>query len=109
MKVSTSGKQLWVATSKRGDRQSAIYHSKDSGLNWEKLNEVPQIGINQVTVVEESNTLYIGSWQDGVYQLKENDWLKIAEVDESSIAHLIVANSKLLIGSWGNGIYSINY
>jgi len=107
MKISDVSEKIWVASSKRGDSLSTVYLSEDKGLSWEELSEVPQIGVNQVNVLEDDNKqiLLLGSWQDGVYKLEHDSWTKVDGVDFSTIAHILVNNDKFLIGSWGNGIY----
>jgi len=109
MKVSDDSADIWVATSARGDSTSAIYHSQDMGSTWTELQNVPQIGLNQIDVIRsnESHNLIVGSWQDGVYIMKDGAWLKEESVGFSRIAHIISDKDQALIGSWGNGIYHI--
>lgn len=106
--ISQSG-ELWLASSMRGDSISSVYNSLDGGKSWTEMTDVPQIGINQIALSKEgdSQTMYIGSWRDGVYQYLNGSWTKIEKVDHSGIAHLIIQDGRLLVGSWGNGIYSV--
>ena len=110
MKISDSANDIWVATSQRGDTLSTVYHSLDAGNTWEEIPGVPQIGVNQISVINSAanNILFVGSWQDGVHRFKDGIWTKIDEVDFDSIAHLLSMEEKLLIGSWGNGVYIVN-
>lgn len=107
LKVSESSNELWVAASKRGDNMSAIFHSADQGQTWNELNQVPQIGINQIQVINHNTEkiVVVGSWQDGVYQLKSEEWSKVDAVDFGSIAHVLDDGDNIIVGSWGNGIY----
>ena len=109
MKISDGSDELWVATSMRGDSLSAVYHSADAGTTWKEIADVPQIGVSEINVYEhnEQRVLFVGSWRDGVYQFKNDEWEKVENVDFSSIAHIIVQDNKVLIGSWGNGMYTI--
>ena len=79
MHISDDGGDIWVASSQRGDSASAIYHSSDLGATWTSLPEVPQIGINQVSVSQRDGeeTLVIGSWQDGIYIRRSGSWSKV--------------------------------
>ncbi len=106
LKIAGNG-DIYVATSKRGDSKSTLYQSKDQGQSWIEIAEVPQIGINQVTLVEYDDriSLFVGSWQDGVHVLENGTWSKIDAVDHSGIAHLLTHGNTLLVGSWGNGVY----
>jgi photosystem II stability/assembly factor-like uncharacterized protein len=108
MNIANNG-DIYVATSKRGDSESSLYLSRDQGLTWIELLEVPQIGINQVKVVThlDHTRIYVGSWQDGVYQLMDEVWSKVEQVDHAGIAHLLSHKGTLLVGSWGNGVYVI--
>ena len=110
MKISNRTKDIWVATSQRGDTLSTVFHSLDAGDTWEEISGVPQIGVNQVNVVESdvNNILFVGSWQDGVYKFKNGTWSKVDEVDFDGIAHMLSMDEKLLIGSWGNGVYIVD-
>jgi len=109
MKISDDSDELWVATSMRGDSLSAVYHSADDGITWKEIADVPQIGVSEINVYEhnEQQVLFIGSWRDGVYRLKNDEWEKVESVDFSSIAHIIVHDNNVLVGSWGNGMYII--
>lgn len=110
MRISEDANDIWVATSKRGDTLSAVYHSVDFGDTWKEISGIPQIGVNQINVVQSGTKkiLYVGSWQDGVYKLENETWTKVAEVDFDGIAHLLVHENKTLVGSWGNGVYIID-
>ncbi len=107
IKISKNSKEIWVATSKRRDSISSVYHSKDKGKTWEEVPDVPQIGISQINVIEtnDTNTLILGSWQKGVFVFKNKQWTKIDSVDFDEISEILINDSELLIGSWGNGIY----
>ena len=106
LKIAGTG-DIYVAASKRGDSKSTVYQSEDQGQSWTEIADVPQIGINQVTLIEydDRRSLFVGSWQDGVYSLEHGTWSKLEEVDHSGIAHLLTHGNTLLVGSWGNGVY----
>ena len=110
MHVGREAKNIWVATSKRGDTLSTVYHSVDHGATWQEIPDVPQVGVNQVNVVNRNgkNILFIGSWQGGVHRYEDERWTKEEEVDTDAIAHILVLENKVLVGSWGNGIYLID-
>jgi len=109
MKISTNSDDIWVASSQRGDSTSAIYHTQDMGNTWTELPDVPQIGVNQVDVMEVNGEkkLVVGSWQDGVYMIEDGAWSKVEHVDHEGIAHILSDGHHVVIGSWGNGIYHI--
>jgi len=102
---------IWVATSKRGDSLSVVYHSTDAGNSWTELPDAPQIGVNQINVldVNDKQVLIIGSWQDGVYINQAGKWSKAEGIDFDTIAHILVIGNKVLVGSWGNGIYQLDF
>lgn len=109
MKISKNSKTMWVVSSTSGDTISSIYLSKNQGNTWEELDDVPQIGINQINVLEQGNkhTIYIGSWKNGIFALEDKKWIKREEVDFNVISEILLNGTELLIGSWGNGIYTI--
>ncbi len=109
MKVSDSSKELWVASSQRGDTLSSVYYSPDHGATWNELPDVPQVGVSQINVIDKSNerVIIIGSWQDGVYVHKDEKWKKEDSVDFETISEILIADDELLIGSWGNGTFNI--
>lgn len=109
MKISENSESIWVASSKSGDMLSSIHYSGDQGETWEEINNVPQIGVNQINVLEQNDekTIFIGSWKNGVFVLKNNKWEKIEKVDFNVISEILLNDDELLIGSWGNGIYNI--
>lgn len=108
MKIADN-RDIYIATSKRGDSESALYLSRDQGMTWTELLDVPQIGINQVNVIEHAdhNIIYVGSWQDGVHKLENATWSKVEQVDHAGIAHMLTHQHSLLVGSWGNGVYRV--
>ena len=110
MKIADHG-ELYVAASKRGASESTLYHSTDGGATWVQVSDAPQIGINQIATHEHDgeSTIYVGSWQDGVYQLMGGVWSKVDSVDHGTIAHILNNENGVLIGSWGNGIYQVNH
>ncbi|SHI82218.1 WD40/YVTN/BNR-like repeat-containing protein [Aquimarina spongiae] len=107
MKISKDSKEIWVASSKRRDSISSIYHSVDEGDTWTEIPNTPQIGINQINILEESdkNSLIIGGWQKGIFVLRKENWVKIDSIDFEEISEILVNDNGLLIGTWGNGIY----
>ena len=109
MKISENSNKIWVASSKSGDTLSAVYNSIDKGNTWTEISNIPQIGVNQINVVEHDNkeTLIIGSWKDGVYTFQNDNWIKNNTIDFSAISEILINNTGLLIGSWGNGIYHL--
>jgi len=109
MKISKDSESIWVVSSKSGDTISSIHYSEDQGETWKEINNVPQIGINQINVLEQNDekTIFIGSWKNGVFVLKNNKWEKIEKVDFNVISEILLNDDELLIGSWGNGIYNI--
>jgi len=109
MKISKNSKSVWVVSSKSGDALSTIHFSNNQGETWEELPNVPQIGINQINVLEQNDKhiIYIGSWSDGVFMLKNDEWKKVEAVDFKTISELLLNGDELLIGTWGNGIYNI--
>ena len=108
MKISDNG-DIYVATSKRGDSESALHLSRDQGVTWIELLDVPQIGINQVNLINHADhkIVYVGSWQDGVHKLQNGTWSKVKQVDHAGIAHMLTHEQSLLVGSWGNGVYRV--
>ncbi len=112
IKISENNKEIWVASSKRRDSISSIYHSINAGNTWEEIKGVPQIGICQINVVKHKgrNMLIIGSWQNGVFVREDQKkWQKINSVDFNEISEILVNKNQLLIGSWGNGIYHAKF
>ncbi len=106
MKISEDSKDIWVATSKNSANLSAIYHSKNSGISWKELPNVPQINISQINVINDK-TLIIGGWKQGVFIEKNNKWVKIDSVDFDTISEIMIYKNQIVIGSWGNGIYRV--
>lgn len=107
MKV--SDKSLWVAASKSRDSISIVHYSADQGNTWTEIADVPQVGVNQINVIEKNgnSTLFIGSWSGGIYMLKEKIWTKVEQVDFDTISEILLSPNGLLIGTWGNGIYEL--
>lgn len=109
MKISKKSKSIWVASSKSGDSISSVYHSENYGETWKEINDTPQIGVNQINVIESNNEkiIFIGSWLNGVFVLENEKWKKIEQVDFKVISEIVLNDTELLIGSWGNGIYNV--
>lgn len=108
--ISSKTNEVWVAASQRGGSNSTIYYSSDSGANWNKIKNAPQIGINQINVINKNgkDIMIVGSWEDGVH-IENNDgqFTKVESVEFNRIAHILTDKNHILIGSWGNGVYSI--
>lgn len=109
MKISKDSKEIWVASSKSGDSLSSVYYSNNRGNTWEEIQNVPQVGVNQINVIEQDNkkTLIVGSWQQGIFIYKDQKWIKNDFVDFNTISEILINDTDILIGSWGNGIYNI--
>ena len=109
LKISEKGKKMWLATNKDRDSSSVVFHSKDGGKKWEKMEGVPQIGINQINVIEgaKQDIVLVGSWRDGVYIYENGKWTKEKAVDFEAVAEILVTDKKIIIGSWGNGVYTL--
>jgi len=107
LKVSKNSNMIWLAASKSRDTLSSVHFSEDQGSTWTELKNVPQIGINQINVIEQAarNIVFIGSWSNGIFMLENNEWKKIEAIDYETIAEILLNKEELLIGSWGNGIY----
>ena len=108
LKVSKNSNLIWLVASKSRDSLSSVHYSEDQGETWKELENVPQIGISQINVIEESgkNIIFIGSWKDGIYVLENTNWKKVETIDYETISEILLNNNELIIGSWGNGIYS---
>lgn len=107
MKV--SGQSLWVAASKSRDSISMVQHSTDQGVTWTELEDVPQVGVNQINVIEKGGKTLIalGSWSGGIYMHDGQVWKKVEEIDFDTISEILIKPNGILIGSWGNGIYEL--
>ncbi len=107
--LKVSDQSIWVAASKSRDSISVVHFSADSGSTWEMLDDVPQVGVNQINVVEhnDSQQLYLGSWSGGLYKLEDKIWTKVEDVDYDTISEILPTEKGVLIGSWGNGIYEL--
>ena len=109
MKISKDSKTIWVASSKSRGSMSSIHYSRDQGETWNEIENVPQIGVNQINVIEreDKKIIIIGSWKNGVFILENEKWTKIEKIDFNVISEILLNNNELLIGSWGNGVYNI--
>ncbi len=109
MHIEDNGQDLWVAASTRGDTLSTIYHSANAGQDWQEINDVPQIGISQISSLQSngSTTIIIGSWRGGVHMRSQDTWTKVEDVDYDTISEILKHKGGFVIGSWGNGSYRI--
>jgi len=109
MHISKKSNSIWVASSASRDSTSIVYHSPDQGETWQEIADAPQIGINQIYVIEKGSEsqIYIGSWNDGIYVQENETWKKLEEIDFNEISEILFHNNELLIGTWGNGTYQV--
>jgi len=107
MKV--DGNSLWLAASKSRDSISVIQHSIDGGMSWKEIEDVPQVGINQINVFQKGkeDVIIVGSWSGGIHVLEKGTWKKRNEVDYDTISEILINGDDVLIGSWGNGLYQL--
>ena len=70
-----------------GDSLAAIYESFDHGKNWNLLANTPSASFNQVAILnDKSNSILVGTWDQGLFVQKAAKWKKVKNVDFDTIS-----------------------